>query len=696
MKFQKRLQELIDAADDLFARITRRKESISLYEEALKIAKEAQKEPETEYIQGKTDLIDEKWEDALKHFDRVIRLDSDFFKAWHYKGVALDGLGTALGEIGKYEEAIACYNKVLVINPRYEYAWFNKGNSLVNLGRYEEAIACYDNALQIEPKYKPAWINKGNVLRNLGRYEKAIACYDKAIQIEPKDATAWNNKGIALRNLGRYDKAIACYDKALQIEPKDATTWNNKGNVLGDLVRYEEAIACYDKALQIEPKYELAQNNRNLMLTFLGRFEDAQVERKKLSSEKKKEIEKSKLPKKEKEERILEIDVRNEVKNELIGYIPAILEAKKDYEKRLADSLKPRNEPLKDNFFLVLRRWNSYTPTMLTPTESNLGGGYFLHWKGKGIVIDPGFNFLDNFFNNELVIYDINAVIITHAHVDHCSDFESLLTLIFEYNEKNEEKKKIDVYMNLGALKKFLGWIPIDEDEKNAKINRIYPLEKEKTYDLGDYITLRVTKAIHDEVLCKAYSVGLILELYGESDYTESKPFRIGFTSDTRHDKHVEEQYKDVDIIVPHLGSIDENDFGIGDDEVKRNKKDHLMLTGVNSTIYKSNAKLAIISEFGEELGEHRLTMVDALDKVFRKNKMARCLAGDIGLKVKIPDLKVKCHYCKKYLDANNMLEAIDPENEHKKCIVYYCKACENIYEHEKEKACNESTRISK
>jgi len=607
MKFQKSLQELIDEADDVFARITKRRESISLYEGALKIAREAEKELETEYLQGKIALVDEKWEDALNHFERVVIVNPKFFKGWHYKGFALY-------ELGKYVESIECYDKALEINPQYAEAWSNRGNLLYELGRYEEALACCNKALEINPGFEPAWNNKGNSLYGLGRYK--------------------------------------------------------------------ESLECYEKALEIDPKLERAKFNKNLTLMHLpGRVDEAVEDRKKLSSEKREGIEKSELPEEEKRKRILEIDAQEEVINELRDKSAIILDAKTAYDKRLAESLKPRDEPLKDNFFLVLRRWNSFTPTMLTPTESNLGGGYFLYWKGKGIVIDPGFDFLDNFFNNELVIYDIDTVIITHAHVDHCSDFESLLTLIFEYNEKNEKKKKINVYMNLGSLKKFLGWIPIDEDEKNAKINRIIPLEKGISYDLGDYIKLRVTRAIHDEVLCKAYSVGIIFELQGESGYTEAKPFRIGFTSDTRHDKYVEEQYKDANIIVPHLGSIDKNDLKLGDDEVKRNKN-HLMLTGVISTIYMSNAKLAIISEFGEELGEHRLTIVSALNKVFRKNNMARCLTGDIGLKVKIPDLKVKCHYCKKYLDANNMLEGIDPDNRDKKSIVYFCGDCKRTHDY--------------
>jgi len=194
--------------------------------------------------------------------------------------------------------------------------------------------------------------------------------------------------------------------------------------------------------------------------------------------------------------------------------------------------------------------------------------------------------------------------------------FGTLLPLVTTSYMLGTVIKKSSV--NYVIIKILLGWIPIKEDEKNATINRIYPLEVGIIYDLGDFIKLRVTKAIHDELLCKAYSVGLILKLYSENGYTGSKPFKIGLTSDTRHDEEVEKHYKDVDIIVPHLGSIDEKDFKSEDDVVVRNEN-HLMLRGVVSTIGKSNAKLAIISEFGEELEEHRLTIVSALDRVFRE-----------------------------------------------------------------------------
>ena len=58
--------------------------------------------------------------------------------------------------------------------------WFSKGFALYELGRYEEAIECYDKAIELDPDYADAWKHKGDALYELGRYEEAIECYDKA------------------------------------------------------------------------------------------------------------------------------------------------------------------------------------------------------------------------------------------------------------------------------------------------------------------------------------------------------------------------------------------------------------------------------------------------------------------------------------------------------------------------------------
>ena len=63
---------------------------------------------------------------------------------------------------------------------------------------------------------------------------------------------------------------------------------------------------------------------------------------------------------------------------------------------------------------MVLRKWNSFTPAIPSAEdERSLGGGYFVWHKGKGIVIDPGYNFIENFYDAGCRICDIDTVIIT-------------------------------------------------------------------------------------------------------------------------------------------------------------------------------------------------------------------------------------------------------------------------------------------
>jgi tetratricopeptide (TPR) repeat protein len=133
--------------------------------------------------------------------------------------------------------------------------WNNKGGVLLELGRYEDAIICFDKALEINPKNSSARENKGVAFSKLGRYEDAIVCYTKSLEIDPKSSNAWYNKGIALYKLGRYEDAIICFDKALEIDPKNSNAWYSKGLALSKLGRDEEAMKCKEKAAEIDPRY---------------------------------------------------------------------------------------------------------------------------------------------------------------------------------------------------------------------------------------------------------------------------------------------------------------------------------------------------------------------------------------------------------------------------------------------------------
>src|SRR5436853_129877 len=86
----------------------------------------------------------------------------------------------------------------------------NKGISLDDLGRYSEAIECYDKCLEIDKNHKEAWNNKGNTLNNLGRYSEAIECFDKCLEIDNNFPIVWFNKALSYLLKQDLEKVQAC------------------------------------------------------------------------------------------------------------------------------------------------------------------------------------------------------------------------------------------------------------------------------------------------------------------------------------------------------------------------------------------------------------------------------------------------------------------------------------------------------
>jgi len=53
--------------------------------------------------------------------------------------------------MGRYEEAITAYNKVIKLDPSDPTAYANIGDVLVNVGKFTEAVASYAHALAANP-----------------------------------------------------------------------------------------------------------------------------------------------------------------------------------------------------------------------------------------------------------------------------------------------------------------------------------------------------------------------------------------------------------------------------------------------------------------------------------------------------------------------------------------------------------------
>ena len=71
-----------------------------------------------------------------------------------------------LNKMGRNEEAGQSYDNAIK-QIQCPDGWNNKGRLKDELGKYKEAIDCYDKALQINPKIGRIWFNKGESIQKM-------------------------------------------------------------------------------------------------------------------------------------------------------------------------------------------------------------------------------------------------------------------------------------------------------------------------------------------------------------------------------------------------------------------------------------------------------------------------------------------------------------------------------------------------
>ena len=64
--------------------------------------------------------------------------------------------GTAKLDEGKFEDALGYFEQALLLDQKNPELWNSKGVALRSIGRYDEAIECFNKSLEIDPREKAA------------------------------------------------------------------------------------------------------------------------------------------------------------------------------------------------------------------------------------------------------------------------------------------------------------------------------------------------------------------------------------------------------------------------------------------------------------------------------------------------------------------------------------------------------------
>ncbi len=92
----------------------------------------------------------------------------------------------------RHADAVDCYDRAIAIDPAYSdgIAWGQKGCALQDLDRLDEAAACYEEVLKLNPSDARACLNIGTVRFDAGAHGRGVSWYRKALELDPRNRRA--------------------------------------------------------------------------------------------------------------------------------------------------------------------------------------------------------------------------------------------------------------------------------------------------------------------------------------------------------------------------------------------------------------------------------------------------------------------------------------------------------------------------
>jgi tetratricopeptide (TPR) repeat protein len=154
--------------------------------------------------------------EALESYDRTIQIKPDLYSVWRDRGVLLGATSQSMAALGSFDKATE-------LKPDDYVLWYMRGNLLnKDLRDYPQAIASYERALLINPGFADAWMGKGRALHELGQYPAALAAFNRSLQLNPNLTVALILQSKTLNALGRRPEAIASLQRALQLQPTNS------------------------------------------------------------------------------------------------------------------------------------------------------------------------------------------------------------------------------------------------------------------------------------------------------------------------------------------------------------------------------------------------------------------------------------------------------------------------------------------
>ena len=131
------------------------------------------------------------------------------------------GLSLARQQI--HQDALAFFDRALVLDPNHLQALKNRALTHVHLGQTREALVDLDRLIDLDPKNLWAYANRAIIFRDLGHYGNAVSDFSYLVKYDRSKRWQWLiSRGSTFKLMGHYDEALQDFNLSLKLNPRNS------------------------------------------------------------------------------------------------------------------------------------------------------------------------------------------------------------------------------------------------------------------------------------------------------------------------------------------------------------------------------------------------------------------------------------------------------------------------------------------
>jgi tetratricopeptide (TPR) repeat protein len=202
-------------------------------------------------------------------YDHLSRNDGDEY-------LILEALSQGFTKTYRLKEAMACLERMLVLQPDSGYALRRRAWIFSQEDQHDRAEADYRRALEIDPEDTVARLGLAQILLTIRKSgPEAVEQFERVWSVQ-RDATVALGLAQSWRLAGRGEDARRLLDEWLAGHPGDALALAERGRLALDIHATEEATALLRRAIKLAPYQVEAYHTLSLCLSEQGQIAEAE------------------------------------------------------------------------------------------------------------------------------------------------------------------------------------------------------------------------------------------------------------------------------------------------------------------------------------------------------------------------------------------------------------------------------------